>query len=148
MTLISIPAPADPSQFQSLGFLYLNYQVVHTYWRRVERQVLFKRGNFWFLQADGSIRKSLSLLMDCLERDIVTVALSLFERGQFVEADPDMKNGFLNCEWSDFASDYMIINVYIQHRTNAPHPETIVIRTPTIDDILITPPRIHRLPFY
>jgi hypothetical protein len=86
--------------------------------------------------------------MDCLERDIVTVALSLFERGQFVEADPEMKNGFLNCEWSDFASDYMIINVYIQHRTNAPHPETIVIRTPTIDDILMTPPRIRRLPFY
>ena len=145
---INIPAPADPLHLQTLGYLQFNYDMIDVYWRRSERQVLFKRGVSWFIQPGDNIRKSIATLAECMERDLITVRLSIYERGRFEPADRIMKEGFLNCEWSDFASDFMIMSACVQHRSIAPGPENIELAIPELNDLLKTPPHIRRLPFY
>lgn len=144
----SIPQPADPTRFQQFGHLRLGNDRIDIYWRRAERQIVFHKGNRWFLQPDEHIRKSIATLMPCMERDLVTVRLQLFEHDRFHNTDTEMKNGFLDCEWSDFASDYMILSAYVQHRDSAPAPDEMIISLPVLDDEIRTPPRVRRLPFY
>jgi hypothetical protein len=144
----SIPTPVDPNHFQPLGYVRLGYDDIDIYWRRTESQVLFNRGDTWFLQPNDNIRKSLATLMGCLERDIVTILLALFENRRFYATDAGTQEGFLDCEWSDFAHDFMILRANVQHRNNAPLHESGVRKPPVLDDILKSPPHIRRLPFF
>ena len=144
----SIPTPVDPNHFQPLGQVRLGYDDIDIYWRRAESQVLFKRGDTWFLQPNDNIRNSLAALMACMERDIVSVLLALFENGRFYATDTNTKDGFLDCEWSDFAHDFMILRANVQHRNNAPLDDSGTHQVPVLDDMLKTPPRIRRIPFF
>jgi hypothetical protein len=140
----SIPTPADVSQFQRLGHVQLGSVIIDVYWRRGERQVLFQLGDYWFLQPDNNIRKSLAVLMDLLERDVALVRLSILERGRFRLADPEIVRGFLDCDWSDFALDYMVINATILPRQRIAIPDEVLLAPLPLDDMFRTPPRIRR----
>ena len=140
----SIPTPADTSRFQTLGYVRVGTVTMDIYWRRAERQVLFQRGDFWFLQPDNNIRKSLAALMDLLERDVALARLSIFEHGRFRPADAVIVRGFFECDWSDFASDLMVINATILPRQHIAILDEVLLAPLPLDDILRTPPHIRR----
>jgi hypothetical protein len=88
--------------------------------------------------------------MGCLERDIVTVLLSLFENGRFYKTDMIMRYGFLECEWSDFAHDYMVLRANVQHRNivSLRDSDSEAQPAPVLDDAVQSPPRVRRIPFF
>jgi len=113
---VPIPEPKNPGQF--LACVKSNhFGIIRVFWNRPEYQVLFYIQNTqkWLLQFNMNIRKSLATVLDCLERDIQFTDLRVREGYGNYEANDDTRDGFLECEWSDFAMDFMAVDVRITH---------------------------------
>lgn len=149
MTFYSVSIPAPVGRLQQLAQIStLCSGVICAFWRRKEKQVLFETAEGeWIIQPNGNIRRSLAVLLECSEQNILADNLVVFEGTNSSPADDAMERGFLQCDWSDFASDIMAIQVDINSQ---------ILRTPplrpmsenTLDGVLRTPPRILRRRFY
>jgi len=113
---IRIPEPKFKRNY--LGLVSSTHHgFIRMYWEKDEKQVLFclQDVGVWVLQPNANIRKSLATLLDCLERDIRVNDLWIQEGTQRERASPNLETGFLNCDWSDFALDFLSVDCNVEH---------------------------------
>jgi len=118
MVFYTIPIPEPKICGQYLAVVRSNHVGrVDVFWNRIEAQTLFHvhQHQKWFIQPNTNIRTSLAAILDCLERDIQFTTLDVQEGDNDYEANDDTRSGFLDCEWSDFANDYMSVDVCVIH---------------------------------
>lgn len=84
-------------------------------WKPLSHEVLINDiDNHWHIQNNAIIRDSLAAIMNCDPFDIGIRGLELSESiGNWEKADEKMTRDFLDCEWSDYACDLLVISCCI-----------------------------------
>jgi len=106
---IAIPTPADiPDTLCQLAQIGTRSGHLEVCWRKETKQVVIKTPGGWFIQPNGSVTVSLAALLGCSATQVVVRNLKLYEGGWTDQmADAETNVHFYECEWSDYANDYM-----------------------------------------
>jgi hypothetical protein len=114
---IRIPTPELPG-LQQLAQFISPIGLIEAYWMRAERQVVIRTiaDDSWFVQPNGKVIESLSSIIGISSSYIVMRDLFLFEeKGHGKLADNQTQDYFYDCEWSDYASDFIAIQAVIDY---------------------------------
>jgi len=120
--LYNIPIPAPAGILQQLAQVRMNdVKIYEFFWRPETRQVVFRHpDNTWYIQPDGSITASLATILNCIPQNIILKNFCIFERpGESHLADAESTVEFYDCDWSDYASDFMSLQFDIEIDTSS-----------------------------
>jgi hypothetical protein len=128
MPYISTFIPEPSAEFlaaaaRPLATFSFDFGVMTFYWWTVEQSVLVRCSdsngrNEWFLQPDGSIRRSIADLLDddyYLKLKELMIFTSL-EYKHGIAAPQRLRDDFFRCEWSDYACDLRVISGAVELR--------------------------------
>jgi hypothetical protein len=113
--MIRIPKPAETefTAMYALGtFTFTNNSHIRLYWWNITRSVVITTGNDWYIQKDGLIVDTLAHFLEAERSHVRVDNHFLFNNGCYTNgrtAPHDIVQTFLECEWSDFACDKMVI---------------------------------------
>jgi len=115
-TFYSIPIP-EPflTNLQQLAQFSTPEGLFEVFWVPNMDQVVVRYGTAWYIQPNARIADSLSALICCRDYDIQVTDMFLFDRdySQGKEAEQEMMDKLLDCEWSDYACDKMVFQANV-----------------------------------
>jgi len=113
---IAIPTPADiPDTLFQLAQIGTKSCTLEVCWRKETKQVVIKTPGGWFIQPNGSVTVSLAALLGCSANQVVVRNLKLYEGGWTDQmADAETNVHFYECEWSDYANDYIRLDFNVE----------------------------------
>jgi len=115
---IEIPTPnISALTFNRLAQIRTSTEYIEVFWWPEKRKVVFCINGLWYIQPDGNIRKSVASLLGWEERTVSFQELFIFEGASYQHgyaASANDERHFLECDWSDYAVDYLAFQVNIQ----------------------------------
>jgi hypothetical protein len=124
---VSIPEPKILEQ--KLARIHIGEQgVIEVFWRYNTQQAIFHVTNeaslvdpeleaetqYWFMQSDDNIMKSLSKFLPHRYYQLLAEEMVVYEDQTLAigaPADKELENDIYNCDWSDFACDKLVLHM-------------------------------------
>ena len=131
----SVPIPEPKVLEQKLARIHIGEQgVIEVFWRYATQQAILHITNevslvdpeleaetqYWFVQADGNIMKSLSTFLPYRYYQLLAEEITVFEDqtlSKSTAADTTLEFDIYSCDWSDFACDKLVLHMTITGAT-------------------------------
>ena len=131
----SVPIPEPKILEQKLARIHIGGQgLIEVFWRYTTQQAILHitsesslvdpeleaETQYWFVQTDGNIMKSLSKFLPYGYYQLLAEEISVFEDqtlSKSTAADTTLEFDIYNCDWSDFACDKLVLDMRITGNT-------------------------------